>query len=385
MRFAYVSEGNIPSLAANSVQVMKMSQAFAKLLPSFELVTLGDLLSSLRGRVFDFWTWYGIQHPFRITRLPLLFSNAYPYPANYRHPHFPFFASLYALARRSNIIYTRSKKAACYAMNWGVPVILEVHSQAEPGDCMPGGLLFHKNLVGLVTVSPTLATSYENAGLSTNKLLVAEDAVDLERFKATPAKMIARRKLSLSKGPLAIYAGHLYQHRGIEIIFDLAALSPEIQFLLIGGWPDDVKRRQREIEDRSLSNVTLTGFLPNGELPLYLSAADVLMMPYADNESKEGWRSPLKMFEYMAAGRPILASNLASVRRVLRHGESAWLTEAENVRMMHQGMRHLISNPDYADQLGRNARQAVEAYTWDVRAKTIIEKFKVHFMVGVVT
>jgi len=375
-KLIYISEGNIPSSAANSIQVMKMSQAFAGLLPQFELVTAGDFLSFFRKPEFNLWKWYGIANPFKVAALPLQFRSPCPLPADYRRGSFPYLAAWYALARRAHVVYTRSGRAAWYAANWGLPVALETHRPSEQPNSERGGILAHPNLIGIVTISPELAETYAAAGVPPERVVTAPDGVDLERFAEVPAKSEARRILHLPEGHLVVYVGHLYEHRGIEVILDVADLAPDVQFRLVGGWPDQVGRRRKEIESRGLKNVELSGFIANADVPLYLAAADVLVMPYSRRVRTAAWMSPMKMFEYMAAARPILGSDLPSVRSVLSHAETAWLVEPDNAQALHHGLRHLISHPETAERLGRNARHAVDSDTWDARAKMILEKLR---------
>ena len=81
---------------------------------------------------------------------------------------------------------------------------------------------------------------------------------------------------------------------------------------------------------------------------------------------------PLKLFEYMAAGVPILATDLPSIREVLRHGENAWLIPPGDPKALAEGIRHLLENPELARRLAERARGDVQKYTWKHRAETIL-------------
>jgi glycosyltransferase involved in cell wall biosynthesis len=375
----YVSEGNVPSMAANSIQVMKMSQAFAKALPSFELVTLGDLSSWIRQERFDFWTWYGVQHPFPITRLPLLWHASYPFPQYYRLRRFAKWAALYACWRQPRILYTRLGDVARYALLLGHNVLLETHAPASAHSSWLLHLANERapgNLLGIITISPFLADSYVAIGVPRERVIVAFDAVDMERFDQEVSKGIARSSLNLPvSAHIAVYAGHLYENWGIESIFALAKRIPEVLFVLVGGWEADVEQRRHEAEQQGLQNVRMVGFVPNARVPTYLAAADVLLMPYSKDAGTARWISPMKLFEYMAAKRPILASSLptASICQVLRENQNALLVPPDDVKALAEALTALLQDPSLRDRLALQAYEDAKAYTWDRRAETILQ------------
>ena len=161
--------------------------------------------------------------------------------------------------------------------------------------------------------------------LSPEQIIVEPDAVDLERFEALSDVRVARLKSHLPEDVFTVgYSGHLYEGRGIDLILELVERLPTINFILMGGEEVHIENWRRVIRNRELKNVTLIGFVPNAELPLYLAACDVLLMPYQQNIQVQGstistheWMSPMKMFEYMAAKRLIISSDFPILRTVL--------------------------------------------------------------------
>ncbi|HAV79018.1 MAG TPA: hypothetical protein DCX53_16835, partial [Anaerolineae bacterium] len=142
-----------------------------------------------------------------------------------------------------------------------------------------------------------------------------------------------------------------------------------------GGKPDDVEAWKRRA---SSDNVTFTGFIPNQILPLYQSAADVLLMPYgrsimgssgtADSASVA---SPMKMFEYMAAGRAIITADLPVIREVLNE-KNAVFCEPDDVEGWRLGIEGLLADEPRRLTLGKQALQDVGGYTWLARAEKIL-------------
>ena len=119
------------------------------------------------------------------------------------------------------------------------------------------------------------------------------------------------------------FTGHIYPGRGADLLFELAQRMPDVNFLWVGGTPDEVAYWRAQLVQAGVSNVTMTGFVENSRLPLYQSAADVLLMPYSRSISASSGQdiaeviNPMKMFDYMAAGRAIVSADLPVIHEVL--------------------------------------------------------------------
>jgi glycosyltransferase involved in cell wall biosynthesis len=189
----------------------------------------------------------------------------------------------------------------------------------------------------------------------------------------------ARRDLSLREAPTVICAGHLYAGRGADLFLQLAESLSAAHFVWVGGRPSDVEEWKRKAAD--LPNVTFTGFVPNRDLPNYLAAADILLMPYArsilgssGDASSAAVASPMKMFEYMAAGRAILTSDLPVIREVLDE-HTAVFCPPEDIRAWQAALNDLLADPRLRTALAIQARREVEQYTWLARAEKILDGF----------
>ena len=129
----------------------------------------------------------------------------------------------------------------------------------------------------------------------------------------------------------------------------------------------------------NLANVVFAGHVAPERVPLYQAAADVLVLPNtAQATISREHTSPLKLFEYMAAGRPIVASDLPSLREVLRHGDNAWLVQPDDPAALAQGIQHLLAEPTLAARLAAQAQEEVQAYTWEQRAERILSFVEGH-------
>jgi len=130
---------------------------------------------------------------------------------------------------------------------------------------------------------------------------------------------------------------------------------------------------ERFIDDNSIKNVILVGYVAPKQVPKYLAAADILILPNtsADDMSRL-YTSPLKLFEYMAARRPIVASDLTSIREILNEQNSI-LVKPDDPAALVEGILKISENKALADSLVKKAFQDVQQYTWDKRAERILE------------
>jgi glycosyltransferase involved in cell wall biosynthesis len=204
--------------------------------------------------------------------------------------------------------------------------------------------------------------------------------VDLERYQNLPQPGQARENLALPAGFTAGYTGHFYAGRGMDLMFDLARALPGIQFLWVGGEQADVALWQNYARQQDVHNLTLTGFVDNARLPLYQAAADVLLMPYDTQIAGSGGgdsaeiASPMKMFEYLAAGRPILSSDLPVIHEVLDETNALFCPPGD-FTAWQAALQELQMDRERREKLGRSARDTAQAYTWRARAEKALIGF----------
>lgn len=375
MRTAYISLLDIGSRMAHAMQVMKNAQAWAKASDDFEFVTslsLSNYLSLDWAKARDL---YGLSHDFTIKTWPL--------HDRWRRFRLPGLEKIYqrlAAKRCANrgveLVYTRTYLTPCYTLPLGLPTVVETHSPPDddPSRQALYKMLDHPKLLALVTISQELARRYRDFGMPPEKILVAPDGVDLDAFSQPLSKQAARAALGLPlEKPIAAYVGHLYTGRGVEHILEAAQRLPEVEFLLVGGHPEDQLRWQNVAQSMGLKNLLFAGFVPNREVPSYLWAADFLLMPYGLSCPTVDWMSPLKMFEYMAAGRAIVASDLPAVREVLSHGQNAWLCAPDSGEALADAISTMAEKEELCAKMGANALENVAGYSWDNRIKRIMD------------
>ena len=369
-----LSAGNLPSQMANSVQVAKMAQAFSEQVEAFELVTSGDIGSALKREALDLQDWYGLQRPFKVVQIPTHLRKKTPFPQGYYgSPNFYRLAALYARYKSPSLIYTRTPGIVRGLMRLKLPVLWEWHEPIEPHSAHHA-LLTNPDLLGVITISQQLAQHYIDQGLNPNKVLVEHDAVDLHRFSGDQSRELARHHLGLPlESKVIVYAGHLYDHKGIPTLLEVAKRLPTYEFVLAGGWPEDVQRVKAICQQENLSNVCLLGHLPQSKLTPCLYAADVLLLPTSGQWNLADYTSPLKLFDYMAACRPIVASALPNIKTVLQDGVNGLLVEPDNPDAFQAAIATLFTHEALAHTLAEKAFQDVHYYTWEKRVERILE------------
>jgi glycosyltransferase involved in cell wall biosynthesis len=203
-----------------------------------------------------------------------------------------------------------------------------------------------------------------------DKTIVFPNAVDADQFKPDQmARMQIRESLNLGQSPAIIFVGNFYQWHDVDTLLkafaEVLKIHPEARLILVG----DGENRERMIETARTLNLTsavhFTGIVPHSEVPRYMAAADIAVVPYPSMQ-QEIWLSPLKLFEYMSSEIAIVASAVDPVTNVLRDGVDGLLVPPGDVNRMACALIKLIKNPDLRSSLGKQARQeAIQNYSWE--------------------
>lgn len=373
MRIAYLGTSIIPSKTANSIHVMKMCHAFAANGHEVTLI-VPNRRDAMEQGVADVFEFYGVDKVFQIVfkrwlRLP---GRGYVYG---------FLAARTAKSLQPDIVYGRSVVAIAFATFLGLPAMLELHQPVADGNRLVEWLFLRairrKNFLKVVTITHRLARylreTYPDYGIN---VTVAADAAD-----PVPDK-IEQVVLNEDGTRLQVgYTGHLFQGKGVELILETARLCPWADFHVVGGYRHDVERI-RKLMNPQLPNVTLHGFVQQRDLATYRASFDVLVAPYENNvylgsgaqNDIGNWMSPLKLFEYMAAGKAIISSDLPVLREVLRDGHNAILCAPSSPTEWATALRSLRDDSELLRRLGENAyRDFVSNYTWKSRVFRVLE------------
>ena len=174
--------------------------------------------------------------------------------------------------------------------------------------------------------------------------------------------------------PVVAYAGHFYPYNGVHHLVRALTFLPDVHALIIGGNPRDAadvnRIRQLVLECGLDDRVTFTGLLPPSDVVPRLRDADVLVQPIVDAPYTR-YASSMKLLDYMTAGRPIVASDLMSLREVVSDGITARLVEPGNPRALAEGIREVLVDPDGSARMAQAALDAVMQYSWVRRAERL--------------
>lgn len=224
----------------------------------------------------------------------------------------------------------------------------------------------HPLCLGLILHSHYAAGAYRRAGVPEEKILVAHNGAD-PRAEGAPA---SKADLGLPEDrPVALYAGRVNAEKGLDQILALADLRPEILFVLVGSEGEGVI----EAEAAARANVRVVPWQAPADLPAWLHAADALLIPpsRAPLEQFRNCVLPLKLFSYLAAGRPILAPAAPDTAELLSDGANALLVPPDDPRAAAVALDRMLGDPALAARLGAGALAQAQELTWDRRAEKI--------------
>jgi len=379
MKIALITNSRIPSLTANSIQAMKVTQALMQL--GHEIRMFAPAETELAAPE-SLLTHYGLRIAPPLELLPSirLFKR------------FDFIVHAQRAAKRFNadLIYTWLPQSAVLGLWSGYPVVLEMH--ADVAGRMGAWWLrqFWKTRgrkVMTVTVS-ALRNALErsiNLQFEDDALLVAPNGVELEKYDGLPNPDEARHQLNLPEGLTVGFTGHIYPGRGADLLFELAKQMPQVNFLWVGGTPELVGFWRGKLTDAQMTNVTMTGFVKHEVIPLYQAASDVLLMPYSRSISASSGQdiaeviNPMKMFEYMASGRVIVSADLTSIREVLNEGNAVLCSAGELgnwesvIREWKSAIEALLADEPRKLALSAQARKDVTQLTWVKREERVMK------------
>ena len=389
--WAYLANVRVPSEKAHVYQIFQMLDAFAAAGVEAELVypARANLAGIERA---DPVTLYGLRRRPRWRALPsldLVRLVTIDRPALNRPPlpalAFGLQSASYAALAAARV--ARRAPPVVYSRDWPVlaavaalppwrrrPLVWEAHDLPQTAASRLAVRRLLPRLLGIVAISGGLRDELQALGVPAERLLVAPDAVDPARFGGLPDRETARRRLGLPAGGRVVaYTGHLYPWKGAHTLARAARhLPPDVLVCIVGGTPADVTDFGAFLEQEGLTGVRRVGYVPPGDVPLWLAAADALALPNSGREAISArYTSPLKLFEYMAAGRPIVASDLPSLREVLTDGVDARLVPPDSPEALAAGLVEVLDDPALAARLAAAAAAAVAGRTWDARAGAV--------------
>jgi glycosyltransferase involved in cell wall biosynthesis len=379
MKIIYATNVRVPSERAHGRQIAHVCRALWNLKHDLEV------LAPYRENVVtqDFWTYEHLSKDIKLT---------YVGKTDYIKKRWLGIVKLWAMNRmlrrempaiindrEPDVVYTRSHALLPALIKTGVPVILELHQiprfgrRAFVADC--------NGCARVACLTSPMRDELATMGVKKSKLMVEGDAVDLDRFENLPSQAKARAKSNLKTDRLVVgYVGRLTtlgQEKGVATLLQgLAAAKVSKKFFgfIVGGPEDEKKKYEKMAQKLGLTedDVQFTGEIQAADVPSSLIACDVLAMPFPDLPHYRTHMSPLKMFEYMAAERPLLTSDLPTVRDVLSE-KTAVFCRPGDTKDFVKALEWIAAHPNDAAKRAAAAAALVKRHTWQERMARILD------------
>lgn len=306
--------------------------------------------------------------------MPVIRARTPLFPAALRH----FICGLTLIFRRefrqADLVYTRNLWVASLALVAGQRVVFD-HYRPWPAQIPPLGpwiyrLMCHRRFLVNISHSEFTRARYLDIGLPPEKLYCVRNGFEPQRVGSPLPMEVAKRSIGIDPArKTVVYTGRINHKKGLELVLEAARRLPDHLLILVGSQGNG----PIEAAARTAGNVRLVPWQRPDALATYLFAADVLLIPPSLKPLAEFGSTviPLKLYLYMACGRPILAGDGPDVREVLEHGRNALLCRPDCVDSLVGGIRALTADPALAERLAAAALADSREYTWERRAHRI--------------
>lgn len=368
MKIKYITNVRIPTERAHGYAIMKMCESFSLSNIDINLIVPEKQNSELKENPFDY---YGIQKIFKITKIPsfdflgnnLSFGKIF-YWLDFLS--FIFSIRMKNVIEKDDILYTRDFTLAYFFPKKNFSC-LELHNIPKKHlwlkeSCKKVNLIF--------VLNNNIKKELVELGIPENKIFIFSSGVDLKDFDLNITTEEARKKINLPiDKKIIMYTGHLYKWKKIDTLADVAIKMPENIFCFIGGVDPEISFYKEKY--KNVKNILWIEFVKREYIPFYIKSADVLVLPYTKNENiSSKYTSPLKLFEYMASKKPIVASDLSSTREILNESMCVFC-EPDDVNSLEISIKKILSDENLAKNISENAYKNSFKYSWKNRAEKI--------------
>lgn len=377
MNIVYIFNWRLPSEKPMGHLVMKTCETFAK---SGNKVTLliPTRWNHLKKNPFDY---HHIERIFRLRRLPSL--DLIPIHLLGRVGFFiqmlTFGITLFFYA-----IFFTDRKTVFYSneqLPWLFIPLFRPRAFAELHDFFgvrPLYKFFYRRLLGITATNEwKLKKIHEKFAVPMERMMWYPNAVDISMFAHDMPRESARAQLGFPQNQhIVMYAGHLFSWKGPDTLaLAVRYLPSDTLVYFVGGMPEDQARLRQFLDSRlSFSEQERVIMLPHQDhalMPIFLRAADVLIVPStAKEEAAKYSTSPVKLFEYMASGRPIVASDLPSIRSIVGD-DDVYFVQPDNPQALAEVIMMALRNQEETQRRTIHARETVKQFSWEKRITAI--------------
>jgi glycosyltransferase involved in cell wall biosynthesis len=381
MKLTYVANIRIPTEKAHGIQVIKMCEAFADVGLDVELIVPRRIQSNPDLKEKDIFHYYQVKRNFQVKKvstidlLPLerYWSKIGGIAFAIQEISFSILSLFSDSLIKADLIYTRSKILNLLASQFtNVDIVYEAHKRGKNKWL---DKTIAKRAKAIVTITKSIQKTWKQLGAKT---IYAPDGVSNEFFISS-SRNSARKILKLPQNKSLIgYIGNLVtleKEKGIKTLLQAIQKIENQEEIVccIAGGPEKWKEKyqyftnQLSIKDK----VIFAGHVDFKKVPTYLKAMDVLIIPFPNQPHFAYNASPLKLFEYMATGRPIVASDLPSIREILDEN-TAYFAEPDDPQSLAKTISKALKDSQNSKKIARMAREKARHYTWSKRVEKIL-------------
>ena len=381
MKIVYITNARLPTEKAHGVQIIKMNQAFSIAGHKVTLVHPWRLQREISHKksIFDF---YGVDKTFEIKTLnfldPYIFRKYLP---KLFYKFLSFSIDLlwgiktirYAKKLNPDLIMLRDNTpfSFLFASLTSLDVCIEFHDMPPPISRKIFKYALNKSKkIKCFSVTDILSRDLEEKfDLDDNFIDTLADAADTNSFDKS---YLVKKKFFK---PIITYCGSLSEEKGADILFKSAKLLTKFEIRVIGGSQKDILSYSQKYND--IDNVVFIGQVPSKDVPSLLQDSDLLVLPSSGKFKKSReYTSAMKLFEYLATGIPIVASDISSNSEILTSGVNSILFTPDDSAKLAEAADNLYINFNLRKEISKNALTLSKEYSWSNRCNKVLSKLK---------
>ena len=380
MRLIYPDPNWVPDTTPSALQILQNVDAFGQLGVNVCLLTPKSRNGLSPEKVL------GRPLPASITTKTISdLRRRWFFPLSSNKP-FYFLATRWISQQSNCVVLVRNIKMAEYLLNSGVrqPLFFETHevfaqtfreeknpmSRADENKLLALAAreaFVYRNCKGVIALTQHLADDMRNHYGITTPIHIAPDGFDAE----LSARSVNPNPNSL---PLLLYLGSLHPWKGVDMLVRVMQYVKGAKLRIVGGVPERISQLSSLAKSMGVDQqIEFLGPVEPIKRFDIIAEADICLLPSSNTSIGSRFTSPLKLFEYMAMGKPIVTSNLPAIREVLTNSENALLVDFGDEEKFGSAVNLLLSNPELRLHLGTNAKALSRRYTWKARAQSILD------------
>lgn len=374
----YVTAHKIPTLWAHGVQIMKMCEAFAS--AGLDITLFAQSPKEIMRDPFLF---FGITNRFSIEQIGAPAALTERWNALRLHWFLNFLLFGFRLKKtlvkrkdRPDFLYVREYALLPFLFGLHVPVFFEAHS--PPGKI--GRFFLRRSMraiVGVGALTEYVRRDLAQYGVSEEKIILLPDGFSPNDFLAIQkSQSELRDELQLPHDKkIILYVGQLFPWKGVFALIEASRFLGEkipFEMVIVGGYEPYCSQLRDFARKKNLNHITVIPQQEHRQAIAFMKTADVLVLPSSAKHPHSAlYSSPMKLFEYMASGRPIVASDVPSSREILDESDAIFF-RPDDPQSLASAITSLFADSGGADVISKNAMQKVKEYTWEKRAEKVL-------------